>query len=138
MQRTMTATRTTETRQRLWRLREETERHLHVLTAKLADETRSQFAEGTLSNHPADISSDMLEAETDLSRVGALRLELEAIDTALARVDAGTYGVCATCGAEIDPERLLVVPLTSTCLRCAQHEDEEYLRHHGTGRSRIT
>ena len=40
---------------------------------------------------------------------------------ALKRMEAGTYGACATCGDLISNERLLIVPETSTCIACARH-----------------
>ncbi|HET9141946.1 TraR/DksA family transcriptional regulator [Actinophytocola sp.] len=45
--------------------------------------------------------------------------ELEALDAAVARIDAGTYGVCQRCGQPIAPERLEALPAATTCIRCA-------------------
>ncbi len=45
--------------------------------------------------------------------------ELRQIDAALKRVDEGEYGYCVTCGAEIDAERLEIVPATPFCKTCA-------------------
>lgn len=57
------------------------------------------------------------------ARVGALRADtaayLDALHRALARLDAGAYGVCAECGADISPERLEARPATETCVACA-------------------
>lgn len=36
-----------------------------------------------------------------------------------ARLEAGSYGVCATCGSNIATARLEVLPATSTCVACA-------------------
>lgn len=41
--------------------------------------------------------------------------EIRAIDAALARIDAGTYGDCVTCGEAISQERLDVLPYTPFC-----------------------
>lgn len=41
------------------------------------------------------------------------------IDTALERIDAGTYGVCASCGTEIPRERLEARPSSLMCVACA-------------------
>ncbi|MGE5244673.1 MAG: SpoIIE family protein phosphatase [Betaproteobacteria bacterium] len=38
------------------------------------------------------------------------------VDAALRRMDAGTYGLCATCHEPIDPDRLLADPLVRFCL----------------------
>jgi RNA polymerase-binding transcription factor DksA len=43
--------------------------------------------------------------------------KLDGVDAALARLDAGTYGVCELCGAGIADERLTATPLVLTCER---------------------
>lgn len=45
---------------------------------------------------------------------------LQAIDRAIARVDAGTYGVCLRCGEPISDIRLDARPAAEFCLTCAQ------------------
>jgi RNA polymerase-binding transcription factor DksA len=37
------------------------------------------------------------------------------LDDALARIDAGTYGVCRVCGLLVPKERLEAVPTAQTC-----------------------
>jgi DnaK suppressor protein len=57
------------------------------------------------------------------SQVGSLvrqaRADLEEIDAAEARVEAGTYGLCEVCGDVIAEGRLEVRPLARTCIGCA-------------------
>lgn len=45
---------------------------------------------------------------------------LEDIDSALARLDAGTYGRCEVCGEPIARARLEARPYADTCIRCAE------------------
>ena len=45
--------------------------------------------------------------------------DLEALERAGARVDAGTYGACERCGKAIAPERLAALPAAATCIACA-------------------
>ncbi len=62
------------------------------------------------------------EAENDevLERLDAGGFaDIQAIEDALARIDAGTYGLCAKCGEEIAAGRLKAVPFTRTCIDCA-------------------
>lgn len=40
------------------------------------------------------------------------------IDAALARMDAGTYGVCTSCGNSIPLGRLKLRPYSPTCVNC--------------------
>lgn len=45
--------------------------------------------------------------------------EIRQIKAALARMDAGEYGICGTCGEEISEDRLDVLPFTPFCRKCA-------------------
>ena len=45
--------------------------------------------------------------------------ELKRIDAALARVEAGTYGICVRCDAPISDARLGALPETPLCRTCA-------------------
>lgn len=46
--------------------------------------------------------------------------ELAAIDAALARIAAGTYGQCVECGADIAPQRLQAAPEAARCIGCQE------------------
>ena len=48
------------------------------------------------------------------------RHELQQVADALARMDAGTYGVCAACGRRIPPARLEARPFAELCVPCAE------------------
>lgn len=45
--------------------------------------------------------------------------ELRRIDAALARVEDGSYGICAKCGDAISDARLQAVPTAALCRNCA-------------------
>jgi DnaK suppressor protein len=73
----------------------------------------------------APISPDFEEQaqETENNEVldalgNASRLEVEKIKEALNRIDAGTYGICQSCGEAIKAERLAVVPYAKFCINC--------------------
>jgi RNA polymerase-binding protein DksA len=72
--------------------------------------------------HP-DSEERAAELENDevLERLDERGLrEILAIENALRRIEAGTYGVCARCGEEIDPRRLAALPGAELCLKCAR------------------
>ena len=52
---------------------------------------------------------------------------MEAIQAALARIDAETYGICATCGEMISAARLTAMPTARLCVAC-----QERLEHSRT------
>lgn len=45
--------------------------------------------------------------------------ELFRIKEALRRIQAGTYGVCATCGSPVEAKRLRVIPYAERCSDCS-------------------
>ncbi len=59
-------------------------------------------------------NDDVLEGLDEASRA-----EVAAIRTALSRIEAGTYGACSRCGAEIGRVRLAALPSATTCVACA-------------------
>src|SRR5262245_63187389 len=48
------------------------------------------------------------------------RREMEAIQAALARIDADTYGLCETCGETISASRLTAMPTARRCVACQE------------------
>jgi RNA polymerase-binding transcription factor DksA len=64
------------------------------------------------------------ENTTDLARaMNALRMytareALEEIEAALARVEAGTYGICLACDRPIPLEQLVTIPQARFCAAC--------------------
>jgi DnaK suppressor protein len=52
-------------------------------------------------------------------RSADLQATLDEIEAALARIDAGTYGACVRCGADIPVERLQMRPFAGACVSCA-------------------
>jgi RNA polymerase-binding transcription factor DksA len=70
----------------------------------------------------ADSEERATETENDevLEEFGQVgETELRAIDAALDRIGAGTYGTCVTCGQPIAAARLKAVPHTPFCQECA-------------------
>ena len=49
--------------------------------------------------------------------------ELKQINNALQRLESGDYLVCAGCGEDIGEQRLLAVPHTDRCIKCASETD---------------
>jgi len=62
------------------------------------------------------------DATTELDRRIALetqkRNSLAGVEHALRKIDAGTYGICDSCGQPIDPARLEALPHAVLCMTC--------------------
>jgi DnaK suppressor protein len=114
----------TTMRERLLVRLDEIDRSLTDLKAELAEATDNQMDEGTLANHLADEASDMLLAETDLSRIYDLNEEQRDIAAAFERMEQGVFGICIDCGIRIDPGRLDVIPVAKRCLTCQMKKEE--------------
>jgi RNA polymerase-binding transcription factor DksA len=77
-----------------------------------ADEEGSELSD--YDQHPADNATETFEREKDLSILEQLEEELAELEAALARIDAGTYGIDEVTGEPIDPARLDAVPTART------------------------
>ena len=76
----------------------------------LARLARQDDAEEADEQDPGNLASDLYEDELDEGLRGDLERELEAVQRAEARLDAGTYGLSVESGAPIPDERLELVP----------------------------
>ncbi len=82
---------------------------------KLGREYNTQF------DNPHDIEElaliDIIE-DTGIAVADIKREELERMDAALRRLEDGEYGLCETCGTEIDEQRLKAMPFATSCVKC--------------------
>ncbi len=68
----------------------------------------------------SDRSHSAEERSRLISIVKALRSNLRDVDRALAKIGAGTYGICERCGGQIGQERLVALPWALLCMDCKQ------------------
>ena len=68
----------------------------------------------------SDVGRNTLEA---LEAQEVKRLNL--IDSALARIKNGKYGVCMSCGNKIPKERLEAIPYALLCIECKASEERK-------------
>lgn len=85
-------------------------------------------AAGDLSGysfHMADVATDNFDLETNLGLASNEQNLLNLIDTALRKIDEGTYGICETCSKAIPQKRLMAMPYGSNCITCQEAEERE-------------
>ncbi len=90
-------------RQKLERWKEDILRESRETLENLQEESQ---------NHPdmADRASSESDRALELRTRDRQRKLIAKIDAALARLDAGTWGICQSCGRPIAPERLEAIP----------------------------
>lgn len=69
-------------------------------------------------HHPAEAATDAELRERELREQLRWREREARLRAALAAIDAGTYGVCIDCGAEIPEGRLRALPDSVRCVPC--------------------
>jgi DnaK suppressor protein len=107
-------------------LREERRRVLDAIEylqkenpGSIEDETDDE----TTDNHLAETATVTLDREIDYTLEENSEHVLSSIEGALARIDAGTYGTCLSCGQRIAEERLAAIPWATHCIGCKRLEE---------------
>lgn len=86
---------------------------------KSADALKAEADSLMSEREPGDVQFDeesgegdslAVERERDLALSAQARVAVEMIDAALARIEAGTYGICIHSGEPIPQERLEAIP----------------------------
>ena len=95
--------------------RVELRQRVAAINADVRQPLSPDFAEQGVELENADVLAELgREAIEELGR----------INMALARIDNGSYGACASCGEAIEPGRLTAVPWALRCLACEKQHME--------------
>jgi DnaK suppressor protein len=74
------------------------------------------LAERSSASYEEDVALELLGKESDI---------LSEVEAALARIEAGRFGLCTKCGATLTRERLAALPFARFCVGCeSKHEKE--------------
>jgi len=85
-----------------------------------------QDASGDLSNvpiHMADVGTDNYERDLMIELIQSGEQGLRDIDSALEKIEEGTFGICEICRKKINKERMRAVPSASLCIDCQREEE---------------
>lgn len=109
-------------------LRAELEADLERLRSELhqaARELQDLLAGGVdgAGNDQADVGSNSLERDAEMSLAANQRELLEQTEKALDRLEAGSYGTCEVCGEPIGKARLQAFPRATLCMECKKREE---------------
>ncbi|MFJ2301636.1 TraR/DksA C4-type zinc finger protein [Streptomyces sp. NPDC087787] len=74
----------------------------------------------------ADTGSKNITREHEMALAANAREMLTQTERALQRLDAGTYGLCETCGNPIGKARMQAFPRATLCVECKQKQERRY------------
>ncbi|MER7762377.1 TraR/DksA family transcriptional regulator [Streptomyces sp. NPDC097619] len=74
----------------------------------------------------ADTGSKNITREHELSLASNAREMLEQSERALERLEAGTYGLCESCGKPIGKARMQAFPRATLCVECKQKQERRH------------
>ena len=94
-----------------------------ITEAESAIAERLGDAVGDAGDDQADAGAKTFQREHELALTQHARELLELSERALARMDEGTFGVCASCGQAIGKARLQAFPRATLCVSCKQREE---------------
>ncbi len=95
--------------------REELEAEESRLEARLGELHADDLAE-TQDDNFADGGQVAAEQDEIMALASDLRTQLEDVQRALGKLDAGTYGICEACGERIGDDRLEAMPAARFCM----------------------
>lgn len=104
-------------RRMLLRLREE------LRAARMEHENAARAPHERGGADPLDFTEDELELKALRTALLHESLELEEIEAALRRIEAGTYGTCEATGLPIAAARLRAIPWTRLSKAAAEREE---------------
>jgi RNA polymerase-binding protein DksA len=91
-------------------------------------ETTIQAPDPMTYGSQAAAASQVFAQQRDLALRDHNQIQLAAVDAALARLDAGTYGICVTCGKPISDARLEALPAAAHCIDCQKKAPPGWFR----------
>jgi DnaK suppressor protein len=93
-----------------------------VKTRNAEEETTEEATQDIADKAVSSYTREFLYSLTDGDRTTLLQ-----IDAALARIEDGSYGLCANCSAQMAEKRLMAVPWTPYCLDCQELSEKGLL-----------
>jgi DnaK suppressor protein len=94
-------------------------RRVAALEREFAGIAEAASAGGTDDEHDPEGATLAFERQHAAALLAQARDQVAAVDAALARLEAGRYGLCERCGRPIGDDRLAARPAAPLCIRCA-------------------
>jgi RNA polymerase-binding transcription factor len=106
-------------RKRLEEIRDELDRSISVLEGSgLRHDQVPEYPQD-----PADAGANLTETQRSAAMLTVARQQRSEVLGALNRIDQGSYGICADCGAKVPEGRLEARPEAARCVSCQGKRD---------------
>ncbi|PJI93634.1 TraR/DksA family transcriptional regulator [Luteimicrobium subarcticum] len=115
-------------RDRLLALRAEAVDQAAARGAVVEDVTAARQDSNVDDEHDPEGVTLAVDRAQALGLVAAAQARVVEADAALARLDAGTYGVCERCGRPVGADRLAAHPTARRCVTCQEAVEREQAR----------
>ena len=99
-------------------LGDERDKLVHQLDELGSDENGDLRPDLDFGEGFADAAAITSERTEVLGLIETLRIQLTDVDAAVEKLDAGTYGVCQSCGKDISAARMEGRPTSRYCVDC--------------------
>jgi RNA polymerase-binding protein DksA len=90
-----------------------------ALTREFDEVVAASRASNADDEHDPEGATIAFERQQVVALLEQARRRLADVEAAVRAVEAGTYGICETCGRPIAAERLAARPAARTCIDCA-------------------
>ncbi len=93
-----------------------------TLMSSIGNRVKYDLSENEVGD-PIDDASSSLDKELLFGASENEKKVMEEIESALKRIEKGTYGKCEQCGVKIEEKRLKVLPYSRYCIKCQIKND---------------
>ena len=112
---------------------EETRKKLIDMRENILENMRKEIADYRLraSSSSADLvdqAADAYDDNVSFEIAANSDQELEQIDSALEKIEKGTYGLCEMCSVTISPSRLKILPFATRCVNCRSNYEQTKIK----------
>jgi DnaK suppressor protein len=93
-----------------------------IIDHNLANNSES-IIDQTGETHSEELGTEHQAREMDFYMAQREGKYITNLEGALRRIEAGTFGVCRSCGCLIDKKRLKIVPHATLCVECKTNKE---------------
>ena len=105
--------------------KEKTELSEKIEQLRTLGQPSAERKEGSPFGKREEGADEASELEKRLALEGRLEQSLKEVEHALQKYEAGTYGVCDSCGKPIERARLDAIPQATLCMKCKAQQPKD-------------